>query len=212
LGYRSDAKISILMKITSIKQQIKNPERASLFVEGKYSFSLSLNELVTERLKLNQEIDEAGLKRLKKLSVDGKLKNRALEWTLNRPRSTRELKDYLYRKKAEPEQMQGIVEEFETRGYISDLNFANWLVDTRRRGGKSDRFISGELTKKGVNREIIAEILKKGNEDNTELDRLKSLVEKKRNLARYKNDEQKFKMFLLRRGFNYDDIKTVLEL
>lgn len=200
------------MKITSIKQQIKNPERASLFVEGKYSFSLSLNELVAERLKLNQEIDEAGLKRLKKLSVDGKLKNRALEWTLNRPRSTRELKDYLYRKKAEPEQMQGIAEEFEIRGYISDLNFANWLVDMRRRGGKSDRFISGELLKKGVNREIIAETLKKGNEDNTELDRLKSLVEKKCNLARYKNDEQKFKMFLLRRGFNYDDIKTVLEL
>src|ERR1700709_459622 len=98
------------MKITSIKQQVKNPERASLFVDGKYSFSLSLNELVAEKLKINQEIDEAELKRLKKLSEDGKLKNRAMEWVMNRPRSIRELRDYLYRKKAEPEQITGITE------------------------------------------------------------------------------------------------------
>ena len=46
------------MKITTIKQQVKNPERASIFVDGKYSFSLSLNELVAEKLKIGQEIDD----------------------------------------------------------------------------------------------------------------------------------------------------------
>lgn len=196
------------MKITSIKQQVKNPERASLFVDGKYSFSLSLNELVLEKLKINQEIDEAELKRLKKLSADGKLKGRALEWVMNRPRSVRELKDYLYRKKAEPEQTAGLIEEFESRGYISDANFANWLIDMRRRGGKSDRAIQNELMKKGVGREAIAETLQKDSEQ--ERERLKALIEKKRHLTRYKNDEQKFKQFLLRQGFGYGDIKAVL--
>lgn len=195
------------MKITSIKQQVKNPERASLFVDGKYSFSLSLNELVAEKLKINQEIDEVGLKRLKKLSEDGKLKNRALEWVMNRPRSIRELKDYLYRKKAEPEQIVSITEEFEVKGYISDFNFATWLIDMRRRGGKSNRFIQGELTKKGVSREVISETLRSDSGD--ERSRLRELIAKKRKLSRYKNDEQKFKMFLLRQGFSYDDIKSV---
>jgi len=196
------------MKITSIKQQVKNAERASLFVDGKYSFSLSLNELVVEKLKINQEIDEAELKRLKKLSEDGKLKARALEWAMNRPRSTREFKDYLYRKKAEPEQTDALIQEFTDRGYLSDQNFSNWLIDMRRRGGKSERAIKNELMKKGVPREIIAEVL--AHQDGDELERLKTLVEKKRNLSRYKNDEVKFKQFLLRQGFNYDDIKTVL--
>lgn len=195
------------MKITSIKQQVKNPERASLFVNGKYSFSLSLNELVAEKLKINQEIDEVGLKRLKKLSEDGKLKNRALEWVMNRPRSIRELKDYLYRKKAEPQQIVSITEEFEVKGYISDFNFATWLIDMRRRGGKSNRFIQGELTKKGVSREVISETLRSDSGD--ERSRLRELIAKKRKLSRYKNDEQKFKMFLLRQGFSYDDIKSV---
>ncbi len=196
------------MKITSIKQQVKNPERASLFVDGKYSFSLSLNELVAERLKINQEIDESALKRLKKLSEDGKLKNRALEWVLNRPRSILELRDYLYRKKAEPEQITGITEELEGRGYISDSSFAVWLIDMRRRGGKSDRAIQNELMKKGVVREVIAETLQKNGDQERAL--LKEIIEKKRRLSRYKNDEIKLKQYLLRQGFSYDDIKIVL--
>jgi hypothetical protein len=60
------------MKITSIKQQVKNPERVSIFVDDQYAFSLSLDELVREKLKNNQEIDQAELKKLKKLSEDGK--------------------------------------------------------------------------------------------------------------------------------------------
>jgi SOS response regulatory protein OraA/RecX len=121
----------------------------------------------------------------------------------------REFKDYLYRKKAEPEQIISLIEEFEGRGYISDTTFANWLIEMRRRGGKSDRFIQGELIKKGISREIIAETLRDDN--GGEIARLRTLVAKKQNLSQYKSDEQKFKMFLLRRGFSYDDIKTVLD-
>ena len=196
------------MKITSIKQQVKNPERASLFVDGKYSFSLSLNELVAERLKIDQVIDDAELKRLTKLSVDGKLKGRALEWVLNRPRSIRELRDYLYRKKAEPEQITGLTEEFESRGYISDLKYAEWLIEMRQRGGRSNRAIQNELMKKGVNREIISETLPKDSEQDQQL--LRQVIEKKRRLSRYKNDEMKLKQYLIRQGFSYDDIMVVL--
>ena len=196
------------MIITSIKQQVKNSERASLFVDGKYSFSLSLNELVAEKLKINQVIDESELKQLKKLSLDGKLKGRALEWVMNRPRSIRELRDYLYRKKAEPEQITSITEEFENRGYINDRTFAEWLIDMRTRGGKSARAIQNELMKKGVNREIISETVPKDSDQERQL--LKELIEKKQRLSRYKNDEMKLKQYLLRHGFSYDDIKAVL--
>ncbi len=196
------------MKITSIKQQVKNPDRASLFIDGKYSFSLSLSELVVEKLKINQEVDDVTAKRLKQLSIDGKLKGRALEWILNRPRSVRELKDYLYRKKAEPEQIIGLTEEFQTRGYLSDIVYAKWLIDMRRRGGKSDRAIQNELMRKGVSREDIAETLQKNSEQEQGL--LREVVEKKRKLTRYKNDEMKLKQYLLRQGFGYDDIKIVL--
>ena len=195
------------MKITSIKQQVKNPERASICIDGKYSFSLSLNELVTEKLKMSQELDEKELKRLTKISEDGKLKGRALEWVLNRPRSTREFTQYMYRKKADPELSERLTQEFTQRGYVDDTRYADWLADMRRRKGKSERAIASELASKGIDREVVSETLQDGG---NELERLKTVVEKKGQLARYKADPQKLMRYLVSQGFRYDDIKQVL--
>ena len=87
------------MVITDLKVQVKNPNRASVFVDRKYSFSLTIEQLADSKLKSGQELSEADLKRLKKLSEDGKLKYKVLEWLMVRPHSERELRDYLFRKK-----------------------------------------------------------------------------------------------------------------
>jgi len=196
-----------MVKITSIQQQVKNPERASIFIDSKYSFSLSLNELMAEKLKLSQELDEMGLKRLKKMSEDGKLKARALEWVFNRPRSNREFKDYMYRKKADPDLTERLIDEFTERGYLNETHYADWLVDMRRRKGKSERAIRSELSSKGIDRDIVAETL---TDSGNELERLKNLVTKKGQLPRYKTDPQKFMRYLVGKGFSYNDIKQVL--
>ena len=100
------------MKITSIKQQVKNDSRVSIFVDGKYSFSLTLDQLLEEKIKKDDEIDESRLKKLKKLSDEGKLKTRSMEWLMNRPHSTKEFSDYLYRKKSDKELITAWTEEF----------------------------------------------------------------------------------------------------
>jgi regulatory protein len=200
------------MQITAIKAQVKNPDRASIFVDGKYSFSLSLNELVAERLKSRQELSQPELDRLRKLSADGKLKGRALEWVLSRPHSTREFHDYMRRKKADPEQAEGWAQEFMERGYLSDESFAAWRIDVRRRGGKSERAIRSELMSKGVSREVIDEQLS-GNDDDdgrNELQRLQDLINKKQRLSRYKTDPQKLIQYLASKGFGFDDIKRAM--
>lgn len=195
------------MRITSIKQQVKNPERASIFIDGKYAFSLSLDELVAEKLKIGMELDAAEQKRLKKLSDDGKLRARALEWVMSRPRSQREFRDYMFRKKAEPEMTDRLTNEFVEKGYLDDRKFTLWLVDMRRRGGKSERAIVAELFRKGVTRDITREVLA---EDVGEMERLKAIMAKKRKLSRYEAGPQKLMAYLLRQGFSYDDIKRVM--
>jgi regulatory protein len=194
------------MKISAIKQQVKNPERVSIFLDGKYSFSLSLNELVAEKLKIGLEVSQTDEKKYKKLSEDGKLKARALEWVMSRPRSSREFKNYMFRKKADPELTSRLLDEFVERNYINELRFAEWLSDVRRRHSKSDRAIRSELQSKGIDREIIDEIM--SGADETE--RLKDLVNKKASLPRYKADPQKLMQYLARQGFSYNDIKAVL--
>jgi regulatory protein len=196
------------MKITSIKQQVKNPERVSIFVDAKYEFSLSLDELVKYKLKNNDEFSAADVKKFKKISADGKLRGRALEWLMNRPHSEREFRDYLYRKKAEPEQIENLVNEFTEKGYLDNLKFATWFTELQARRGKSNRAIRSELFKKGIGREIMDETLEAGAGD--EAERLKAMIEKKSQLSRYKNDRRKLMQYLVAQGFSWQLVKETL--
>jgi regulatory protein len=196
------------MKVTAIKQQVKNPERVSIFVDGKYEFSLSLDELVKYKLKNNEELGKGDLKRFKKISADGKLRTRSLEWLINRPHSEREFRDYLYRKKIEAEQIDSLVNEFTEKGYLDNLKFAAWFTELQARRGKSDRAIRSELFKKGIGREVTDEVLQTGAGDESE--RLKAMIEKKKKLSRYKNDQQKLMKYLVSQGFNWQMVKDEL--
>jgi regulatory protein len=196
------------MKITAIKQQVKNPERVSIFVDGKYEFSLSLDELVKYKLKNNQELDKANVKKFKKISADGKLRARALEWLLNRPHSEREFRDYLYRKKTEPEQIDGLVAEFTDKGYLDNVKYAAWYSELLTRRNKSDRQIKAELFKKGIDREVVADTLEQGGADETA--RLKQIIAKKAKLSRYKNDPKKLMQYLVAQGFSWQLVKETL--
>jgi regulatory protein len=198
------------MKITSIKQQVKNPERVSVFVDGKYTFSLSLDELLAHKLKADDELDEAGIKKFKKISADGKLRARALEWLMSRPRSEREFKDYLYRKKAEPEQIENLVNEFSSKSYIDNAKFAEWFVELQARRGKSNRAIKAELFKKGIGRELTEHVLEVEGANETE--RLQNMIIKKSKLSRYKNDPQKLTQYLISQGFSYQLVKETLKI
>ena len=197
------------MKITAIKQQIKNPERVSVFVDRSYEFSLSLDELLKEKIKNGLELSTEDLKRLKKISVDGKLRMRAMEWLLNRPHSEREFRDYLYRKKAEPELIESFTNEFTAKGYLDNRKFGEWFVELQKRRNKSDRAIRAELFKKGISREIADELLE--SESGDELERLKQMVTKKQRLTRYRNDPTKLKRYLAGQGFSYDQINEALK-
>ncbi|HSW78491.1 MAG TPA: RecX family transcriptional regulator [Candidatus Babeliales bacterium] len=196
------------MKITNIKQQIKNPERVSVFIDGKYEFSLSLDELIKYKLKNNDELDKADVKRFKKISADGKLRARALEWLMNRPHSEREFRDYLYRKKVEPEQIENLVTEFTDKGYLDNSKFAVWFSELQARRAKSDRAIRSELFRKGISRELADETLEQMAGEESE--RLKNVIDKKSKLSRYKNDPQKLMQYLVAQGFSWQDVKSAI--
>lgn len=197
------------MRISAIKPQVKNTERVSVYVDGIYAFSLSLDELVEHRLKSGLVLDEAQLKAFKKLSQEGKWRARSLDWLLRRPHSTKEFRDYLYRKKIEPDFMNSLVKEFQTKKYLNDEAFARFWVESRRSSKHaSSRRLRFELRQKGVQKEIVDMILQ-----DTEVDELQALTElitSKRRQTRYQ-DRQKLIAYLLRQGYNYENIKQALE-
>jgi regulatory protein len=203
------------MKLTSIKAQVKNENRVSVFVDGKYSFSLSLDQLLEEKLKKNDELDESRIKQLKKISDEGKLKQRTLEWVMGRPHSTREFRDYLYKKQADKDLIEAWVVEFSDKKYLDDIRYAKWFADIRRRKNKSTRAITAELYSKGISSVTIQSVIteldnEESDNEKTENEALVELVNKLRNRPRYQ-DEQKLISYLIGKGFSYGAIKEVLK-
>ena len=47
------------MKITAITEQKKNPNRCSIFIDGKYAFSFSIDEIQDRKLRIGLEVSQA---------------------------------------------------------------------------------------------------------------------------------------------------------
>lgn len=195
------------MVITKISEQQKNADRVNIFLDGKYVFSLTINQLIEVKLKVGQEIDEASLKELQKISAAGKLKAQTLEWLLIRPRSRAELVTYLKKKKLDETESAELIRFFQSKGYQNDLNFARWWIEQRLNRLKSLKAIRYELRAKGIEQAIINEIFNAQPIDDN--NQLKKLIDKKHLITKYP-DKNKLAQYLLRQGFPYESIKTVL--
>src|ERR1035437_7486936 len=86
------------MKITAISSQIRDKNRVNISVDGKYRFSLDMYQLIDLGIKVGREYEESELISLEQESQFGKVYGRSLEYCLMRPHSSREVRDYLYRK------------------------------------------------------------------------------------------------------------------
>ena len=196
------------MKITGIRAQIKDKERVAVYIDGRYSFSLSQDQLLRERLAAGQEIDEDRLNELKEKSQFGKLLAHVLRFVLMRPHSVREIEQYLVRKDADAKVTQALMDYLSERGYLDDQKFAqSWVASRMRTKAVSRRRLVAELRKKGVDEVAIEMALTEEGFD--EMDALKTIVAKKRHLSRYQ-DDKKFLTYLLRQGFSYDQVNSVL--
>lgn len=199
--------------------QVRDKDRVNVFVDGKYRFSLDITQVAELGIKNGAEYSEEELTELENESQFGKLYTRALEYALIRPRSQREMRDYLYRKTRDTRTKTGnikkgvstelterVFQRLFDKSYLNDEKFARFWVENRNvRKGTSLRKLQSELQAKGVASTTIQEVL--GDTDRTDIDELRKVIAKK--AGRY-DDEQKLMMYLARQGFRYDDIKEAL--
>ncbi len=207
-------------RITALKIQARDKDRVNVFVDGEYRFSLDITQVAELGIKNGAEYTEEELAELENESQFGKLYTRSLEYALIRPRSQREMRDYLYRKTRDTRTKEGAIKKgvskeltervFDrllTKGYLNDEKFAQFWVENRNvRKGSSLRKLQAELRSKGIEPSITQSTLESS--DRSDKDELRKIVLKK---ARRYDDEQKLMAYLARQGFSFDDIKEVLQ-
>lgn len=195
------------LKITELKQGVKDGNRVNVYVNGRFAFSLSVKQVVDFEIKVGRVISEEELEKFKKESEFGKLYQRTLEWVFSRPHSEKETREYLWRKlvgrKKTTDEIHEIiarvVEKMKSMGYLDDQRFSEWYVENRFvKKGVSARRLKMELAKKGVSKDIIEEVLK--STDRNDEEEILKIIAKKR--ARY--DDRGLIQYLCRQGFRYD--------
>ena len=210
--------------ITDIKQAVKNQNRANIFVNGKYRFSLDIFQLTQLNVKIGSKFTKTEIENLEQQSEFGKLYALALNYCLMRPRSKKEISDYLWkktlnrklknRKTGEFYEKKGVskisVEQVLNRliekKYIDDEKFAKFWVENRnQRKGSSIKKLKSELFSKGVSSDIIEQVLSESNRNDE--DEIQKIIAKK---AKKYTDEQKLIAYLARQGFSFDEIKKAI--
>ncbi len=198
------------MKITDIKQQVKRAGRYSIYVDEKYSFSLSENELMTQGLRIGQEFDAVGFDEIQATAVEDKAYMRALDLIMRRQRSRWELETYLKRKGNDDNTIDKILNKLSKRGYVDDEKFAEaWVSNRRLLKSVSKRRLMQELQQKKISDQIITKVL--ADDETKEVDVLRDLIERKRKQTRYQ-DKDKLMAYLMRQGFGYGDVKEALSV
>ncbi len=196
------------MKITDIKQQVKRQGRYSIFVEGKYRFSLSEAELMKSGIRIGRDYTEVELEELLETAVLDKAYMRTMDLLARRARSEWELRDYLKRKDYDSPTLDRILNRLSDSGYVDDYAFAkSWVENRHLLKPVSSRRLWQELKQKHIADEIISQVLEE--DETNELETLKELIAKKRTQSRYQ-DDQKLMAYLMRQGFRYDEVKQAM--
>ena len=200
--------------ITKIEVQKRNKDRANIYIDNEYAFSLS-NELVyREGLKVNESIDIEKIKDIAKEDNYLKCKETALRIVEKTYKSEKELKDKLSLKGYDNEAISKTMSVLKEYNFVSDSNYAKMYVkDKVKFQGKKK--IKYDLSKKGINDKIIdEEICNIDYED--ERNTAYNLAIKKYNIIS-KRELDKFKLsqklyrFLLSKGYDYSTVSYVVK-
>lgn len=196
-------------KITALKQQQKDKERVSVFLDDEFAFGVTMN--VAMGLKKGQLLTEDDIAELKYGDSFAKAFNAAVRYLGYRARSQHEIEKYLADKEYAEEVIEATVVRLYDYNYLDDEAFARaWLNDREILKPKGARALRYELKQRGVTEEIITLVLEELNEEESAWKAVQSKLPNWLTL-----DEQtmrkKINGFLGRRGFNYDAIRYVVD-
>jgi len=206
--------------ITALKPT-KNKKRFNLYLDNHFVFSLDPELVLTQGLKLNQNLTQTQLDQLFHQAFFIKLHSRALNFISFRPRSVQELRFYLHRYLKKNSQLNSdqslqllekVIKKLKQQKLLDDQHFVDWWLNQRlTHKPKGNLALKAELFQKGIDRQLINQHLLSSEQE-------KALAFKtgRQKLSRFSSlsaPQQKTKLiqFLRSRGFSSQTIFSVVD-
>lgn len=210
------------MKLTKIEAQKNNKNRYSLYIDDTYAFGVHGDVLLQCALFENKELSQAQITEIKQAEFNAFVYQRALNYLSFRPRSVKEMTDYLTKLELEdapnqiPEEIiQRTLDKLKQQNYLDDKLFASSYIRTKATinlsGPRNLRF---ELEQKGVHPYDIEDGLIEYpislQEDNIIHLANKFIASKKHRMSSNQLT-QKLVQHLIRKGYDRDIFYPVIE-
>jgi len=203
------------MRVSDIKQQKRRTNRVSIYIDGKYSFSLDYNTFVKSGIHLGDEIDEKEIDTLQLKDEYARALDYGYLLLSYRDRSEYELRQRLLEKDFHVDVVRDVLKFFRDRNLLDDRQFAKKWVENSISSRPMGRIrMKHELKRKMVEDGIIDEVVGELLNDDTEIKLARRLTEKKlETLKSYPVEVRKARLlrFLMNRGFNFDVIKGLMK-
>lgn len=203
---------SVMPIVTAIKFQ-KNQKRVNIYLDGKFGFGIDLENFVKLGLKVEQELSDKEIEEIVKKSEFQKTLEKLLRFAALRPRSEKEIKSWLYRKRVHESLQKDLFNRLKKLKLVDDKEFARWWTEQRLTfRPKSIRIMNYELRIKGIKDEIIREVLEELKIDEGQSAR-KILEKVKYKWERLKENDRRRKIsdYLARHGFGWTVIEKILK-
>lgn len=204
------------MVITKIEAQ-KNPKRVNIYIDDEFAFGLDENIRYKYGLKSKMEITRDFIDNVLREEEENTAFSLVLNYLSFRQRSEKEVRDYLLEKDYGEDLILRVIDRCKHYDYINDYEFAKSFIKDKL-GLKKHGFkrISYELSHKGIDRNIVDDIIYEISLENEDLEYNMALELAQKRLRSYRNDDRpkkysKLSGYLQRRGYGFDIVSRVVK-
>lgn len=200
------------MIVTDIQPQAKNPDRVSVFIDGKFAFGMDKRDCSFMGLKIGIDITQERYDYIVDNTIYAKAYQKADRYIGYKMRTEKEVRDKLINEGYSEDIAERVIATMLKYKYIDDESYAKmYATDCKKIKKWGPERIKAELYKRGVETAVIDRALSEL--DITDIDDIiEGLLEKRiKNTPIDLKEKQKHFNFLLRRGFKGEDIKRVIE-
>jgi regulatory protein len=199
------------LKITSAEKSKRNKDRLSVYVDGRFSFTISEEDYISLNLYEHPELDEEKIDYIRNTLNFREAKSLAVNYLSMKIHTEKEVLQKLHEEGFGSECAERVVSELKAIGYINNKLYAQkYIFDRSKLKPMSKKRIKQELLLKGIESEIIDEVLEDWNVEDSAV--AENLL--KRKFGKYDlSDEKVLKkayMFLMHRGFSHDTIQEAV--
>jgi regulatory protein len=197
--------------ITAIEPQKRNKKRVSVFVDGRYSFSLDRELAVALKLREGEEIDGVRLQQIVTESEQQKAMDASLNLLSFRGRSIKEMGDRLKHKGFDDAVITRTTAKLREYSLLDDIKFAEAVARDRLEfAHKGKRQIYADLRKRGVPKPVIEKVLSEAGSEDKAACAVVTKAARRYAALPPKERYRKLSDLLLRRGFSFDTVNRVL--